>query len=120
MSERVRVAPESAFESTDRKIVEVDGEEVGVIKYDGEYYAISNACSHRNGPVCDGTVQGSLVGEFVAPGERVEERFSDDPSIACPWHGWEYDLETGRHLGDPAVSIETYDVVIEDGTIYIE
>lgn len=97
-----------------------DGREIAVLNVEGELFAISNTCAHRGGPICEGKVQGALVGEFVEPGERVEESFADDLAIACPWHGWEYDLATGVHLGDEDIGIPTYDVSVEDGTVYLE
>lgn len=119
MTDRVRVCPVDELDSGDRTIVELDGREVGVLNVGGEYYAISNECAHRGGPVCDGKVQGALVGEYRGPGQRVDESFSKDLAIACPLHGWEYDLATGVHLGDDDVSIPTYEVVVDGGTIYI-
>lgn len=119
MSEFVEVAPADEIEPGDREIVTVNGQSIGVLNVDGEYYAISNECAHEGGPVCKGKMQGALVGEYPGPGERVQESFSDTPAIACPWHGWEYDLTTGTHLGDPDVSLPTFEVVVEGGTVYL-
>ncbi len=120
MSERVYVADADELSSGDRKIVEVGGTQVGVLNYEGELYAIQNRCAHDGGPVCKGLVQGRLDGDWPGPGERVEEDFTDEPVIACPWHGWEYELETGDHVGDPRISLRTYEVTEEDGAIYLE
>lgn len=95
------------------------GQEVAVFNFEGEIYAISNTCAHFGGPICKGKVQGTLVGEFQEPGERIKESFSDKPAVACPLHGWEYDLETGVHLGDDSISIPTYETVVEDGTVFV-
>ncbi|RQH02325.1 Rieske (2Fe-2S) protein [Natrarchaeobius oligotrophus] len=120
MSGRVRVGTVDELGPGERTIVEIDGEAVGVLNVEGDYYAIQNTCEHMGGPVCSGRVQGKLVAEFVEPGKRPEEDFSDDKTIACPWHGWEYELETGEHIGDDSISLETYDVVVEDGVVYVE
>jgi len=118
---RLEVCHEGELADGDRRVVETpDGDEIGVLNVDGEYYAISNQCAHMGGPVCKGKVQGALVGEYTGPGERINESFSDDLAIACPWHGWDYDLETGVHLGDDDISLPTYDVVVDDGRIYVE
>ena len=50
MSERVEVCPVSAFEGTDRQIVEVRGVEVGVFNVDGEFHAILNTWSPPERP----------------------------------------------------------------------
>lgn len=120
MTDRVRVCAAADLEEGDRRLIEVDGQEIGVLNVDGELYAISNVCAHMGGPVCEGKVQGKLVGEYVGPGKRVEESFSDELAIACPLHGYEYDLETGVHLGVDDISVPTYDVVVEDGDVYVE
>jgi nitrite reductase/ring-hydroxylating ferredoxin subunit len=118
--DRVRICDESELEPGDRTLVDVDGVEVGVINVDGELYAMRNSCPHRDGPVCEGKVTNALVGTWPGVGERLEERMSGDPAIACPWHGWEFDLATGDHLGDATFSVETYDVVVEDDVVYVE
>lgn len=120
MSERVHVCAAEDLPVGERRVVEHGGLEIGVINHEGEYYAISNTCAHMGGPVCKGRVHGALVGEYTGPGERVVEYYSDDPAIACPWHGWEYDLATGVHLGDDDIRLPTFDVVVEDGDLYVE
>lgn len=119
MTQRVRVAPASAFDDGDREFVTVDGVEVGVVRYGGEFYAIANRCCHQAGPVAEGLVRERLVAEWPGPGERETERFGDRPAVSCPMHGWEYDLETGEHLGDGDVAVETFDVTVEDGVVYV-
>jgi nitrite reductase/ring-hydroxylating ferredoxin subunit len=117
---RVRVCAEDELEAGDHHVVEHGGHEIGVVNVDGDLYGISNVCAHMGGPVCEGKVQGALVGEYQGPGKRVNEYFSDDPAIACPLHGWEYDLASGVHLADDDIQIPTYDVVVEDGDVYVE
>jgi len=56
--------------------VKVERQQVAVFAYEGRLRAISNVCNHKGGPLCEGR----LRGEFVA----------------CPWHGWEYSVLTGR------------------------
>jgi len=123
MSERVEVCPVSAFEGTDRQIVEVRGVEVGVLEVEGEYYALLNRCSHQNGPVAEGEVRRKIVGDVPEVGERVEERYEEGTRvIRCPWHQWGFDVETGENMADPDIgrNLVTYDVVVEDGTVYLE
>lgn len=116
----VRVCEVPELPEGERTLVEVEEVIVGVLNVDGEYYAIENECAHQGGPVCDGSVRPELVGEFVAPGERVQESHGERSVIACPWHGWEYDLETGRHLGVEDISLRTYEVIEDDGVLYVE
>ena len=119
MTERVKVASRSDFKDSDRIFINIEGDEVGIIRYEGEYYAIKNECLHRSGPLCDGQVQRRVRAEWEKAGKRPTEYFSDEPTIACPWHGWEYDLESGNHLGDDDISVKTYDVTIKGDDIYL-
>lgn len=117
---RIEVAPAEDFEEGDREIVDVDGTEVGVIRYGGEFYALSNVCLHDGGPVCTGRVHERLEAEHVGAGKPLDWSYSDDQVVvSCPWHGWTYDVETGRHLGKADLVLPTYDVEIDDGTVYV-
>lgn len=116
----VAVKPATDFDDGDHELVDVDGVEVGVIHADGEFYAFRNTCPHDEGPVCTGPVSKKLIGEFVGVGERIERRYVDEPIVSCPWHGWSFDLETGRNLADDDIVLPAYDVVVEDGIVYVD
>lgn len=118
--DRVEVGPEADFEDGDVELVQIGRAEVGVIRADGEFHALRNQCPHDGGPVCNGKVEPRLVGEWGGSGERVEQEYSDDQCIiSCPWHGWSFDVETGEHIGDDRYVVPTYEVVVEDGTVYV-
>jgi len=120
MSERVAVRGEDEFEPGDREIIEVDGVMIGVFNVEGEYYALRNQCPHDRRPVCEGRIQRQLTGEFTEPGKRVVERFDGDHAIACPWHGWEFFLESDKHVAKEEIVLPTYDVVVENGVVCVE
>lgn len=118
---RVEVGAAADFEDGDAELVEVGRVEVGVIKVDGEFHALRNQCPHDSGPVCKGRVEPRLVGEWGGSGKRVEQHYDDDQQIiSCPWHGWSFDVETGKHIGDDRYVIPKYDVVVEDGVVYVK
>ncbi|ELY50945.1 Rieske (2Fe-2S) protein [Natronolimnohabitans innermongolicus] len=116
----VLVKAADEFDDGDHELVDVDGVEVGVVRADGEFYAFRNQCPHDGGPVCKGPVSQKLVGEFVEPGERVEKKFVDEMIISCPWHGWSFDLETGENVADDSIILPSYDVVVDDGVVYVD
>lgn len=120
MSDRIEVGPVEALPPGERKIVSVGNREVGVFNIEGEYRAILNTCLHQNGPLCEGKVLPEVEATFVAPGKRIEETYSDRMVVKCPWHGWEYDLETGELQNDSRRRLPVFDVIVEEGTIYLE
>ncbi|ROZ49006.1 Rieske (2Fe-2S) protein [Rhodococcus sp. WS3] len=102
----------------ERKIVTVGSRSIGVFNIDGEYYAISNRCPHQGGPLCLGR-QFSWA-ESDVPGE-VEVEEASPQFVACPWHGWEYDVKTGQSFMGPAeVRVKAYDVAVANGAALSE
>ena len=89
------------FAPGERRIVEVDGRRVAVFNLGDRYVAYVDRCLHQGGPVCSaGTLHPFLTAEIMDDGE-VREFFAEGARvIACPWHGWEYDLATGEALWD--------------------
>lgn len=86
-----------------RRLVEVDGVQIGVFNCAGELFAIEDRCSHDDGPLAEG--------EFDDAACTVE----------CPRHGSVFDLRSGRPKTLPAyVPVETYEVRAENGEIKLE
>jgi nitrite reductase/ring-hydroxylating ferredoxin subunit len=46
-------------------------------------------------------------------------RFGKQRHIVCPWHGYEFDLATGCHPGDPSMRLTPVPVAVRNGQIYI-
>jgi nitrite reductase/ring-hydroxylating ferredoxin subunit len=121
MSDRIEVAEVSSFPAGESRIVETDGQiSIGVFNVDGEYHALLNKCLHQNGPLCEGAVEPELVAEWPGPGHRVTEEYGTEFVVKCPWHGWEYDLESGRLLRDEDIQVPVFETTVDDGTLYIE
>lgn len=112
---KVVVGKVSDFENGDRKIIDVNGKSIGVFRVDDQFYALRNRCPHQFGPLCVGTLAPRAVSS--GPGDvRVE---SGPPLIACPWHGWEYDLATGQSFMGPGrgnTPVLSYDVNVLPGS----
>ena len=95
-----------------RKIVAVAGRTIGVFNVDGEFFALLNRCPHQGGNLCDGRLIGLV--ESSAPGVYRYSRQGE--ILRCPWHGWEFDVRTGKSRCDPArIRTKTYEVGIEPG-----
>lgn len=80
-------------------IATVSGERVAVFKYDGKVSAISNVCQHQNGPLGEGKIVGGCV--------------------TCPWHGFQYDPETGAAPPPFTEKVPTFNVKIENGKVFV-
>ena len=98
-----------------RKIVEVDGRSIGVFNVHGTFVAALNVCPHELAPVCLGAVRGTLVAS--KPGEYCWVR--EGEILACPWHGWEFDLLTGRALADKRKRLRLFPVTVREDTVYV-
>ncbi len=109
------VARASELPPGSRRIVEVAGRSIGVFNVDGKYHALRNACPHHGAPLCLGPVHGTAVAS--APG--TYEWVRDGEILRCPWHGWEFEIATGRALADPRVRARTYPVSVEDGQVVV-
>jgi chlorite dismutase len=81
-------------------VVYSGGEQVALFNIGGRIYAIDNRCSHANGPLAEGTLDGTMV--------------------TCPLHDSQFDLATGQPTRAPAQRpVATYQVRIEHGTVLL-
>jgi nitrite reductase/ring-hydroxylating ferredoxin subunit len=96
-----------------RKLVTVKGRAIVVFNIAGEFFALVNRCPHRGGSLCEGKLTGLV--EAPEPGRYLYSRPSE--ILRCPWHGWEFDVRTGRSWCDPQkVRAKSYDVSVEPGS----
>jgi len=99
------------------KIVSVDGREVGIFNIGGRLYGLLNRCAHQGGPLCAARrTTGTLVAE--APDFRPRWELEGE-IVACPWHGLEYHVPTGRCLAFPEIAVRRYDVVVEGDDVVV-
>ncbi|MCX5985671.1 MAG: Rieske 2Fe-2S domain-containing protein [Chloroflexi bacterium] len=93
-----------------RKVVDLDGHSVGVFHVEGEYYALLNWCPHQGARLCEGRLWSGL--ESDVPGDYATR--TDRAVIACIYHGWEFDLRTGRSVCEPErLRVRAYEVTVE-------
>jgi 3-phenylpropionate/trans-cinnamate dioxygenase ferredoxin subunit len=117
MAQRHRVATIAEIPPGSRKIVEIAGRSIGVFNVDGRFFAVKNSCPHQGGPLCLGPTIGLVTSS--APGDFPYER--EGEILRCPWHGWEFDLATGRSVVDPnGIRVKSYPVELESDVLQAE
>lgn len=79
---------------------QVDGKNVALANVDGTFFAIDNVCLHHGGPLGQGTLAGKVV--------------------TCPWHGWQYDVTSGKITQNPAVGVNCYKLEIRGEDIFVD
>ena len=101
MTEFVKVAKVQDIPPGGRLWYDFEEESVIVFNVEGQFYCVADLCSHDNGPLEDGELEGY--------------------EVECPRHGARFDVRTGKALCLPATSsIPSYKVKVEGDDIYIE
>jgi 3-phenylpropionate/trans-cinnamate dioxygenase ferredoxin subunit len=100
-----------------RKLVKVGAREIVIFNIKGELFALSDKCPHRGGSLARGRLTGVVSSstpgtyDYARPGEIIR----------CPWHGWEFDVRTGRSWCDPQrLRLMNYAVTVEPGARLVE
>lgn len=76
---------------------------------DGSYRAVANTCPHEAAKMSDGKVERMWFGD-----DTGEHRRNGRCVIICPWHNFEFDLDTGESACEPGrMRLKTYRVVLE-------
>jgi nitrite reductase (NADH) small subunit len=101
-------------------LIQAGGLELGIFRVNGRLHAYENRCRHQGGPVCTGEIIGRYEQVVLSDRTVGGERFADDEvRIACPWHGWEYDLATGECTADRRFRLRRFEVRLRDGEAYV-
>lgn len=98
--EYMDILPEAEFPAGERLFIEIEERPIVLFSIAGKYFAIGDVCTHDNGPVGDGEVDGD--------------------EIICPRHGARFQIEDGKASGLPAVKdIPAYPVRVMEGMLQI-
>ena len=114
------LGPVASFADPGRKVVDIDGIEVGVFHLKGRFTAYENLCPHQGGPVCQGKILPRVEEHVDADRRSRGMSFSKtQTNIVCPWHGYEFDIATGRHQGNARLRLRGLDVRVADGEVIL-
>jgi nitrite reductase/ring-hydroxylating ferredoxin subunit len=98
-----------------RKLVRAGAREIATFNVGGRLYAVFNRCPHHRAPLVCG-----VVGSTNVPSAAGSYRRSDEPStLKCPWHQYEFDLETGRCLASARLRVAVYEIREEGDEIAV-
>lgn len=99
MAEFVKVMPVAELPAGSCREVSVGGKAVAVYNVGGVFYATSNTCLHRGGPLGQGMLEGEAV--------------------TCPWHAWSWDVTTGENTANPELKLARFETRVEDGQLLV-
>jgi nitrite reductase/ring-hydroxylating ferredoxin subunit/uncharacterized membrane protein len=95
------VCADSALGEGETARVDLGGTIATVVRLDGQVHAFQEFCTHRYGPLSEGSFSGC--------------------EVTCPWHRSRFDVTTGKVVAGPAkVDLRTFPVEVRDGTIWIQ
>ena len=98
--EYFEIAPASELPNGERLFVEIEGKSLVIFNIAGQFFSIADICSHDDGPVGEGDLEGF--------------------NVVCPRHGGEFDVRDGKAVQLPVVEdIPAYPLQIRDGTIFV-
>jgi nitrite reductase/ring-hydroxylating ferredoxin subunit len=116
----VRVTALDDLVEKERIVVDIDGKEVGLYHLDGEIRCWENICPHQGGLVCQGKIMPRTVQLVRENRKSGGLGFSEsERNIVCPWHGFEFDILTGRHPSHHALQLRSVPVRVVDGQIIV-
>ncbi|SIO62984.1 nitrite reductase (NADH) small subunit/3-phenylpropionate/trans-cinnamate dioxygenase ferredoxin subunit [Singulisphaera sp. GP187] len=99
MPELVKMAELSELPPGGSKEVEHDGRIYALFNVDGKITAIDGICPHQGGPLAEGPLDGTLV--------------------TCPWHGWQFDVCSGKTPMGSKLKQTVYEVTVEGQDVMV-
>jgi nitrite reductase/ring-hydroxylating ferredoxin subunit/uncharacterized membrane protein len=88
-----------ALKTNQMALVHASGRRVAIARTEDGYAAFDDRCTHKGGPLSDGTL---ICG-----------------TVQCPWHGSQFDVHTGAVTCGPAQApVRTYELQKADGRLF--
>lgn len=100
MSDMVRVADVDEIPPGTGREFTLGDRVIAVFNVEGRFYALDGICRHAGGPLGQGPLSGTV--------------------ITCPWHGWQFDVCTGRHCLTDRIQQDVFRVEVRNGAVFIE
>ena len=101
MGKYIKIAKINDVAEGEGKSILVGEESLALFRSGGKYYALKNTCPHAGGPLGEGVIHNGT-------------------EVICPWHGWRFDITTGRCLANPSYVQKKYALQIDGDDILAE
>ena len=95
----VKVATVQEVPAGKSKQVKVGSKTIALFNVEGRFYALDGICPHQGGPLGKGSLAGCIV--------------------TCPWHGFQFDVTTGRHQTSRSLTQPSFPVKVENGEVWV-
>ncbi|WP_333819765.1 Rieske (2Fe-2S) protein [Ohtaekwangia sp.] len=82
------------------QLLVIHGKRICLVLHEGNFRAVQDSCTHNGGSLSQGHV--NYLGEIV-----------------CPWHGYRFDLRSGRACDSSSHDLKTYPVKSDDSGFFI-
>jgi nitrite reductase/ring-hydroxylating ferredoxin subunit len=99
MPKFVKFATRDELPAGSAREVEFEGRVYALFNVGGVISVIDGICPHQGGPLADGALEGCKV--------------------ACPWHGWEFDVQTGQSPLGPKIKVDVFEVRIDGDDVLV-
>lgn len=79
----------------------VEGKVIAVFRLaDDQVFAIDGMCAHQGGPIAQGHLS--------------------ETCVTCPWHGWQYDISSGKNLLTQKKMLACFPTEVRDGEVWVD
>lgn len=82
------------------RTVEVDGIFLALCNVNGTFLAVDNTCPHAGGPLGEGSLEEDV--------------------LECPWHGWRFNVRTGKRPENPEISVACVEVRVQGENVQVK
>ena len=116
-AERIPVGNLKDFRLNEFRTVKIPGGSIGVVRTERGFFAIRNRCPHQGAELCSGNVTSTLE-----PGDGPFSYRSgmEHMVVRCPWHRWEFAIDSGEAVGQITTKkVVTYAVEVDGDVVFV-
>lgn len=100
MSDWISLIPIADFPVGSSRCFVVRDRRIAVFRTEDGWHGFDDTCPHAQAPLSDGWLE--------------------DGCVICPWHGAQFDLQTGEPVTPPAVTgVQIYQLRVENDTLQL-